>query len=440
MRALVTGGAGFVGRHLCKALLDRGWDVVCVDPVVQRTGGLSPANWPLYDPRGYARFTYVDQDCRDYFHLNEAFDYAFHLAAMVGGRLMIECDPLAVAEDLAIDADFFRYALRVKPKKVVFFSSSAAYPISLQRRENYILLREDMIDFRENIGMPDMSYGWAKLTGEYLARLAHQHYGLDVICYRPFSGYGEDQDLTYPFPSICRRALQSRGAPEITVWGTGDQMRDFIHIDDAVSFVLASVDSICNGDALNLSSGELTSFKRLASLATNAAGFDPVVVGTSDKPEGVFARGGDRARQEAIGLHPTVSLAEGMRRSVEYPGRTAGLKQEAIMPTSLAMPRRQRQRHFAAWHTRCANSISMILPEPRGRNFAIDCKLSCLYPTLFCRWGRDLSTHPWTGHYAASRLSRSGFRSEGMMAVCAFKALRSFPIGHLPNSDIGAPM
>ena len=295
MRALVTGGAGFVGRHLCKALLDRGWDVVCVDPVVQRTGGLSPANWPLYDPRGYARFTYVDQDCRDYFHLNEAFDYAFHLAAMVGGRLMIECDPLAVAEDLAIDADFFRYALRVKPKKVVFFSSSAAYPISLQRRENYILLREDMIDFRENIGMPDMSYGWAKLTREYLARLAHQHYGLDVICYRPFSGYGEDQDLTYPFPSICRRALQSRGAPEITVWGTGDQMRDFIHIDDAVSFVLASVDSICNGDALNLSSGELTSFKRLASLATNAAGFDPVVVGNVGQA-GRRVRAGRRSR------------------------------------------------------------------------------------------------------------------------------------------------
>ena len=136
MRALVTGGAGFVGRHLCMALLDRGWDVVCVDPVVQRTGGLSPANWPLYDPRDYASSTYVDQDCRDYFRLNKAFEYAFHLAAMVGGRLMIECDPLAVTEDLAIDADFFRYALRIKPRKSVFFCSSAAYPISLQRRES----------------------------------------------------------------------------------------------------------------------------------------------------------------------------------------------------------------------------------------------------------------------------------------------------------------
>ena len=212
MRALVTGGAGFVGRHLCKGLLDGGWEVVCVDPVVARTGGLPPDAWPLFDPRDYTNFSYVDMDCRDYFKQDKSFDYLFHLAAMVGGRLMIEYDPLAVAEDLAIDAEFFRYAVRVKPHKSVFFSSSAAYPVSLQRRDNFVLLREDMIEFENTIGVPDLSYGWAKLTGEYLARLAHQRYQQNVVCYRPFSGYGEDQDLTYPFPSICRRAIEQRGS------------------------------------------------------------------------------------------------------------------------------------------------------------------------------------------------------------------------------------
>lgn len=318
MRALVTGGAGFVGRHLCKGLLDAGWEVVCVDPIVERTGGLSPETWPLYDPRDYNNFSYVKIDCRDYFKSNESFDYLFHLAAMVGGRLMIEHDPLAVAEDLAIDAEFFRYAARVKPHKSVFFSSSAAYPISLQRRGNYVLLREDMIDFDDSIGVPDLSYGWAKLTGEYLARLAHRNYQQNVVCYRPFSGYGEDQDLTYPFPSICRRVIEHRGAAEIVVWGTGDQMRDFIHISDCVAFILASMDKIGNGSALNLSSGELTSFKKLASMAARSAGYDPAVVGTSDRPEGVFARGGDRALQESLGLTPRVSLTEGVHRGVAF--------------------------------------------------------------------------------------------------------------------------
>ena len=318
MRALVTGGAGFVGRHLCKALLDAGWDVVCVDPVVARTGGLHPDAWPLYDPRDYRGFEFVPLDCREYFRQHEQFDYVFHLAAMVGGRLMIEYDPLAIAEDLAIDADCFRYAIRVKPKKLIFFSSSAAYPIALQRREHHVLLREDMIDFGDSIGVPDLSYGWAKLTGEYLARLAARHYGQDVVCYRPFSGYGEDQDLTYPFPSICKRALEQRGCSEISVWGTGDQMRDFIHISDCVAFVLASMDRVSDGSAVNLSSGQLTSFKQLATLAAHAAGYNPVVVGASDRPEGVFARGGDRSLQMQLGLQPRVSLSEGIHRGVLF--------------------------------------------------------------------------------------------------------------------------
>jgi len=318
MKALVTGGAGFVGRHVCKAILDMGWEVTCVDPIVPRTGGLDIDAWPLYDPRDYANFRFIKQDCREFFKANEEFDVVFHLAAMVGGRLMIEYDPLAVAEDLAIDADFFRYATRVRPPKSVFFSSSAAYPIMYQRREGYVLLTEDMIDFTETLGMPDLSYGWAKLTGEYMARLAHERYGLDMVCYRPFSGYGEDQDLSYPFPSICRRALEFKGAENLTVWGTGDQMRDFIYITDCVDFVLKSMNQVKDGSAINLSTGRLSTFKEFASIAANAIGYNPVVTGTSDKPEGVFARGGDRALQDILGLVPTVSFEEGVRRGVLY--------------------------------------------------------------------------------------------------------------------------
>ncbi len=321
MRALVTGGAGFVGRHLCHALLEAGWDVVCVDPIVPRTGGLHPSVWPLFDPTKYAGFSYIEQDCRAFFRNAEQFDVAFHLAAMVGGRLMIEYDPIAVAEDLSIDAEFFRWSLRNKIKKNVFFSSSAAYPINLQRRDSYVLLKEDMINFDDVLGMPDLSYGWAKLTGEYLARLAHSHYGMDVACYRPFSGYGEDQDLTYPFPSICKRALESFGAEKLSVWGTGDQMRDFIHITDCIRFVLDSMNKISNGHALNLSTGILTNFKSLAKTAANAAGYETEVVGTSDKPEGVFARGGDIALQAELGLKPSISLAEGVARGVEFQKR-----------------------------------------------------------------------------------------------------------------------
>ena len=72
-----------------------------------------------------------------------------------------------------------------------------------------------MIKFDENLGMPDLTYGWAKLTHEYCARLAYKKHGIESVSYRPFSGYGVDQDDSYPFPSICKRILANEGASEI---------------------------------------------------------------------------------------------------------------------------------------------------------------------------------------------------------------------------------
>ncbi len=320
-RILVTGGAGFVGRRFVRRLLSAGDEVVCVDPVVAGTGGIDPASgWPLFEPRDFPAFHYFQQDCRDYFkeHPGESFDEVFHLAAMVGGRLMIEQQPLLVAEDLSIDAQYWRWAERARPGKTIIFSSSAAYPVKYQRREGYRLLSEDLIHFSDEIGMPDMTYGWAKLTVEYEARLAYEKHGLKSVCYRPFSGYGEDQDLTYPFPSICKRALENRGATRLQVWGTGQQMRDFIHIEDCVDGVLKTKDQINNGEAINLSTGIFTSFIELAKRVTGEIGYAPEIVGTSDKPEGVFARGGDTAFQQRLGFRPTIGLDEGIRRSLAY--------------------------------------------------------------------------------------------------------------------------
>ena len=143
MRCLVTGGAGFVGRHLVRRLLERGDEVVCVDLIAPRTGGRLPsAGWPLFDPRDFVRFQFVQADCCDWFSQNahETFDQAYHLAALVGGREVIEHDPLAVAQDLAIDATFWRWAKETKPGWIGCFSSSAAYPVRLQTRDDYRLL------------------------------------------------------------------------------------------------------------------------------------------------------------------------------------------------------------------------------------------------------------------------------------------------------------
>jgi GDP-L-fucose synthase len=320
-KILVTGAAGFVGRHLVRRLLEAGDEVHAVDCVAPLTGGIAPdSGWPIFDPRGFKTFHFYREDCRAWFQrvTDTDFDYAFHLAAMVGGRLMIENNPLAVADDLAIDAAYWQWARLTRPHKNVCFSSSAAYPISLQTPEHYVLLKEDMISFEGDIGMPDMTYGWAKLTNEYLAQLAYQKHGLKSVCYRPFSGYGEDQDDAYPFPSICKRVLASRNAPVLKVWGSGTQMRDFIHIDDCVTGVLTTMDKINDGGALNLSTGIFTSFIDFAKLAANILGFHPDVLGMSDKPAGVHARAGDTTKQKSLGFEYTMSFKTGIQRALAY--------------------------------------------------------------------------------------------------------------------------
>ncbi len=319
-KVLVTGGCGFVGRHLIQRLLPEGHEVHCVDVMEPLSGAIDPGEWPLFHPLEYDDFHFYSEDCRAWFKRvqDTDFDYAFHLAAMVGGRAMIENNPLAVADDLSIDAEYWQWAVKANPAKTIVFSSSAAYPIHLQRPDHYLLLKEDMISFDEGLGMPDLTYGWAKLTHEYCARLAYEKHGLKSVTYRPFSGYGEDQDDTYPFPSICKRVLANRGASEIGVWGSGRQMRDFIHIDDCIEGVLCTMGKVDDGSAINLSTGIFTSFIEFVQTAADVLGFQPEVKGTSNTPEGVFARGGDTTLQQELGFLHDLSFRDGIKRALDY--------------------------------------------------------------------------------------------------------------------------
>ena len=320
-KILITGGAGFVGRRLVKFLLEKKHDVLVVDNIVLLTGGIDPKKgWPLYNPYDFKNFSFIKKDCRHWFeeNSNKKFDYVFHLAAMVGGREIIENNPLVVAEDLSIDSHFWQWCSKAKPNKVVCFSSSACYPIELQTRKNHRLLKEDDISFHKYIGIPDMTYGWAKLTCEYLAQIAYQKYKINSICYRPFSGYGEDQDLTYQFPSICKRILTNKNSKIINVWGSGNQSRDFIYIDDCIEGIYLTMDKINNGSALNLSTGKLTSFINFAKETCSIVGFNPKIKGTSTKPEGVFSRGGDTKKQIKLGFKYKTKLRDGIIKTLNF--------------------------------------------------------------------------------------------------------------------------
>lgn len=292
MKVLVTGAAGFIGRHFLRAVsIDPRWTVVMHNDI--RMNG----------------------DCRDSFKLEEppvTFDLVIHCAAMVGGRAKIDGDPLAVAQNLAIDSDLFRWAVRGGARRIVYFSSSAAYPTVLQERSGHLLSEDDIRLESNGFGVPDQTYGWAKLTGERLAPYAEAE-GVRVHIFRPFSGYGADQDPDYPFPAFIRRAV-NRDDP-FEVWGTGMQARDFIHVDDIVATVFAAIDQDYP-DPLNLCTGRATPFLELADMVTFAAGYRPDVVPLPDKPVGVHWRVGDPTAMNAV-RPARITLEEGIIRALK---------------------------------------------------------------------------------------------------------------------------
>lgn len=286
MKVLITGGSGFVGRHFTKRLADQGHDVTVVDSLVSESAK-APCDWPSHLK---CNFCFINEDCRLFFEQNsEAWDLVIHLAAIVGGRAHMESNPIAVAEDLSIDAALFKWVVTSKDRigHVIYFSSSAAYPIEYQRNDDRMKnLDESLVNFSDVIGLPDLTYGWSKLTGEYLARTAAKQCGLKIACYRPFSGYGEDQDECYPFIGILRRIVRKENP--VTIWS--DSVRDFVYIEDIVTWVLDTYPNVTDGSAINLGSGKGTSFRELAEMMMRVTGYEAPIIVQNDKPQGVYYR------------------------------------------------------------------------------------------------------------------------------------------------------
>jgi len=290
--ALVTGHRGFVGTHIAQRLADDGWMVT----------GCDIADHPRYR-----------RDCRDLFATDDTvWDLVVHAAAIVGGRLTISNDPLAIAVDLEIDAAMFRWAVRTKQKRVVYFSSSAAYPTRMQEGSSPRPLAETDMDVVDGLlGVPDAVYGWSKVTGELLAACAEAE-GVPVHVFRPFSGYGPGQSLDYPFPTYIERA--QRASPDFHVWGDGRQVRDFVHIDDVVGCVMAAIDQDFRAP-LNIGTGRPTNFNQLAKMCMAEAGYSAPIFHDTTKPTGPSYRVADVTRMLSV-YAPKVSLEEGIRRAL----------------------------------------------------------------------------------------------------------------------------
>lgn len=285
--ALVTGSAGFVGRRMARRLRKDEWNVIGVDTLA-----------------GMDMLTYVTTTERK-------FDLIVHAAAQAPHRAGIDQQKTAFPYNVMLDATLFEWAMRTKQPRIVYLSSSAVYPASLQEPTASRKLSEHMVGPVANHAAPADVYGWTKLTGEQMAHQANSS-GTIVHVVRPFSGYGEDQSTNFPFRAFVERAL-ARENP-FTIWGDASQIRDWIHIDDVVAGILKIVEDDVR-TPVNLCTGIGTSMYQLVMKMCDYLNFVPEVKVDRDAPLGVFYRVGDPMRFFQH-YQPRITIDEGVRRAL----------------------------------------------------------------------------------------------------------------------------
>jgi UDP-glucose 4-epimerase len=325
MRALLTGGAGFVGSHLAEALLAKGHEVKVIDDL--STGSMDN----IAHLKGRPGFDYVIASIMNEPLTAELIDQAdvvFHLAAAVGVKLIVEA-PVRTIETNVHGTEVVLTHASKKNKLVVIFSTSEVYGKSTD------------VPFREDSDLvmgPTHKHRWAyacsKAIDEFLALAYHRERKLPVIVVRLFNTVGPRQTGRYGMviPTFVRQALD--GQP-ITVYGDGRQTRSFTYVGDVVSgLVSLAAEPKAIGQVFNIGNTEEVSIFELAERVRTLTGSaSPIQLvpyevayeeGFEDMPRRVPALG---KIETLVGYRPTLALNDILQRVIEHaraPLATAG--------------------------------------------------------------------------------------------------------------------
>jgi UDP-glucuronate 4-epimerase len=315
----VTGGAGFIGSHLCERLLREGTHVICLDNFdsfydpnikVKNVGGLVR--------KFSGQFEIIAGDIRNREHLQEAFrknpmDLVVHLAARAGVRPSI-VDPL-LYQDINIKGTIalLEACREFGIKDFVFASSSSVYG------EN------QRVPFSEgdlNI-QPISPYGATKRAGEVLCYSYHHLYKMNIACLRIFTAYGPRQRPEMAIHKFTRLVAQGKTIP---MYGDGSTRRDYTYIDDLIEGILGVINRHRGFEIYNLGESQTTSLKELIDLIEEALGKTAYIDMLEPQPGDVSITYADitKARQ-MLGYQPRVGIKEGIKRFVEwYNGESEG--------------------------------------------------------------------------------------------------------------------
>jgi nucleoside-diphosphate-sugar epimerase len=303
VKVLVTGAGGFIGHHLTKYLVERGYWVRGVD-----------IKEPEYEATAANEFALLDltnmQNCVE---ATKGIDQVYGLAANMGGIGFIESHKAEIVRDnTLINLQSIEAARQNGVQRYLYTSSACIYP-------GYKQNETDISPLKEEDAYPadaEDGYGWEKLYMERVCRHYTEDFGLDTRVVRFHNIFGPlgtyDGGREKSPAAICRKIALAADVDEIEVWGDGLQTRSYCYIDDCVEGIYRLMQSK-HREPINLGQDRMISINELVDIVANIAGkrinkrYDPT------KPQGVRGRNSDNTRlREVLNWEPQVSLEDGL--------------------------------------------------------------------------------------------------------------------------------
>jgi dTDP-glucose 4,6-dehydratase len=304
MRILITGGAGFIGSHLARFLLERRCEVVCIDNFV--TG--SPDN---ISPLGrYPGFSFIVQDVSSYIALDGPLDWVLHLASPASPRDYLEL-PIQTLKVGALGTHNALGLAKAKRASFLLASTSEVYgdPLVHPQREEYW--------GNVNPVGPRGVYDEAKRFAEAMTMAYHRTHGISTRIVRIFNCYGPQMRLNdgRAIPAFMTQALRNE---PVTVFGDGSQTRSFQYIDDLVDGIWRLMQSSVN-DPVNIGNPHEMTLLELAKRIIRLAGSSSEIVFEALPVDDPKVRQPDITRARSLlGWEPRVETEEGLRRTLEW--------------------------------------------------------------------------------------------------------------------------
>ena len=309
---LVTGGAGFIGSHLCERLLTDGVKVICLDNFDSfYDPNIKIRNVERVKKKSPELFELVTGDIRNPEHLKGIFqenqiDFVVHLAARAGVRPSIS-DPL-LYQDVNIRGTIvlLESCKAHGIKNFIFASSSSVYG-----ENQRVPFTEKDLDIQ-----PISPYGATKRAGELLCYSYHHLYGMNIACLRIFTAYGPRQRPEMAIHKFAR--LIDRGE-RIPIYGDGSSRRDYTYIDDLIDGILGVIRYHKGFEIYNLGESQTTSLKELIRLIEEALGKKATVEMLDPQPGDVSVTYADITKaKRMLKYQPEVKMEEGIKRFVEW--------------------------------------------------------------------------------------------------------------------------